>query len=189
MISLLVLSGIVGTTLISRLLLSARGGREAGVEGGLKALRVVAMVVVPIGALMIVSSGVRMIGAGQVGVALLFGKVQQVALHEGINLVNPLYDVVEMNTRVQKHQARYDAASKDLQAVHVEMVLNYRLLPDKATEVYQRIGPNYASTIIDPAAQEVLKANTALHVATDILQKRPLIKADVQRDLATWLAK
>ena len=189
MISLLVLSGIVGTTLISRLLLSARGGREAGVEGGLKALRVVAMVVVPIGALMIVSSGVRMIGAGQVGVALLFGKVQQVALHEGINLVNPLYDVVEMNTRVQKHQARYDAASKDLQAVHVEMVLNYRLLPDKATEVYQRIGPNYASTIIDPAAQEVLKANTALHVATDILQKRPLIKADVQRDLTTWLAK
>ena len=186
---ILVLSGIVGTTLISRLLLSARGGREAGVEGGLKALRVVAMVVVPIGALMIVSSGVRMIGAGQVGVALLFGKVQQVALHEGINLVNPLYDVVEMNTRVQKHQARYDAASKDLQAVHVEMVLNYRLLPDKATEVYQRIGPNYASTIIDPAAQEVLKANTALHVATDILQKRPLIKADVQRDLATWLAK
>ncbi|OGB96010.1 MAG: hypothetical protein A3G35_11975 [candidate division NC10 bacterium RIFCSPLOWO2_12_FULL_66_18] len=189
MISLLVLSGIVGTTLISRLLLSARGGREAGVEGGLKALRVVAMVVVPIGALMIISSGVRMIGAGQVGVALLFGKVQQVALHEGINLVNPLYDVVEMNTRVQKHQARYDAASKDLQAVHVEMVLNYRLLPDKATEVYQRIGPNYASTIIDPAAQEVLKANTALHVATEILQKRPLIKADVQRDLTTWLAK
>ncbi len=138
---ILVMTGVIGSMVLSRLLLSARAGREAGVEGGLKALRIVAMVVVPIGALMIISSGVRMIGAGQVGVALLFGKVQPVALHEGINLVNPLYDVVEMNTRVQKHQARYDAASKDLQAVHVEMVLNYRLLPDKATEVYQRIGP------------------------------------------------
>jgi regulator of protease activity HflC (stomatin/prohibitin superfamily) len=46
-----------------------------------------------------------------------------------------------------------------------------------------------AGVIIDPAAQEVLKANTALHVATEILQKRPLIKADVQRDLTGWLAK
>lgn len=186
---ILVMTGVIGSMVLSRLLLSARAGREAGVEGGLKALRIVAMVVVPIGALMIISSGVRMIGAGQVGVALLFGKVQPVALHEGINLVNPLYDVVEMNTRVQKHQARYDAASKDLQAVHVEMVLNYRLLPDKATEVYQRIGPNYASIIIDPAAQEVLKANTALHIATEILHQRPKIKADVQRELTTWLAK
>jgi regulator of protease activity HflC (stomatin/prohibitin superfamily) len=34
-----------------------------------------------------------------------------------------------------------------------------------------------------------LKANTALHIATDILQKRPAIKADVQKELTTWLAK
>jgi len=83
---------------------------------------------------MILSSGIRRISAGQVGVALLFGKVRPVVLQEGINLVNPLYDVVEMNTRVLRHQAKYDVASKDLQAVHVEMVLNYRLLPDKAYE-------------------------------------------------------
>lgn len=151
--TILVLAGIMATTVLTRLL--SRPTRQegvVGVEGGLKALRLIAMVLAPIGALMIISSGIRMIGPGQVGVALPFGKVQPIALAEGINLVNPLYDVVEMNTRVQKHQARYDAASKDLQAVHVEMVLNYRLLPDKATEVYQRIGPNYAATIIDPAA-------------------------------------
>jgi regulator of protease activity HflC (stomatin/prohibitin superfamily) len=185
--ALLILVGIAGTTVLSRLL--PRVPRDAGAEGGVKALRIVAMLLVPIGTLMIFSSAVRMISAGHVGVPVLFGKVQPVALREGINLVNPLYDVVEMNTRVQRHQAKYDAASKDLQAVHVEMVLNYRLLPDKATTVYQSIGPNYAAVIIDPAAQEVLKANTALHVATEILQKRPLIKADVQKDLTVWLAK
>lgn len=183
---ILVLAGIAGATAITRLL--PRVSREVGVEGGLKALRVVGVVLIPVGVLMILSSGVRMIGAGHVGVALFFGKVQPVALHEGINLVNPFYDVVEMDTRVQKHQAKYDAASKDLQAVHVEMVLNYRLRPDKATEVYQRIGPNYASIIIDPAAQEVLKANTALHIATEILHQRPKIKADIQKDLTAWLA-
>jgi regulator of protease activity HflC (stomatin/prohibitin superfamily) len=147
------------------------------------------MLLVPIGALMIISSTIRMISAGHVGVALLFGKVQPVALHEGINLVNPLYDVVQMDTRVQKHQARYDAASRDLQAVHIDMVLNYRLQPDRATEVYQRIGSNFSSIIIDPAAQEVLKANTALHIASEILHQRPKIKSDVQKDLTAWLAK
>ena len=131
--TILVVAGLIGTTALTRLM--ARQTREFGIEGSLKLVRIVAIALVPIGALMIVSSAVPMIGAGQVGVALLFGKVQPIALHEGINLVNPLYDVVEMNTRVQKHQAKYDAASKDLQAVHVEMVLNCRLTPDKATEV------------------------------------------------------
>ncbi len=183
----LVLAGLLGATTLGRL--ASRQTGDLGAALGLKAVRLLAFLLVPLGALVILSSGIRMISAGHVGVALLFGKVQPVALHEGINLVNPLYDVIQMDTRVQKHQAKYDAASKDLQAVHVEMVLNYRLTPDKATEVYQRIGPNYASVIIDPAAQEVLKANTALHVATEILHQRPKIKADVQKDLTAWLAK
>jgi regulator of protease activity HflC (stomatin/prohibitin superfamily) len=185
--SILVVVGVIAVTILTRVL--AKGEQEKRLALGFGGLRLVAMALIPLGALMILSSGIRMISAGQVGVALLFGKVQPVVLHEGINLVNPLYDVVEMNTRVLRHQAKYDAASKDLQAVHVEMVLNYRLLPDKAAEVYQRIGPNFASVIIDPAAQEVLKANTALHVATEILHQRPKIKADIQGELTTWLAK
>jgi hypothetical protein len=60
--------------------------------------------------------------------------------------------------------------TKELQAMHVEMVLNYRLLPDKAPEVYQKIGVNFANVIILPAAQEVLRANTALHIANEILR-------------------
>ena len=69
------------------------------------------------------------------------------------------------------------------------MVLNYRLHPDRAPEVYKSIGLEYSSVIIDPAAQEVLKANTATHNAAEILLRRPAIKADIQRDLTVWLAK
>src|SRR5262245_53038862 len=69
------------------------------------------------------------------------------------------------------------------------MVLNYRLAPDRAPEVYKSIGLDYSAVIIDPAAQEVLKANTATHNAADILLRRPAIKADIQRDLTAWLAK
>jgi len=140
-------------------------------------------------ALIILFSTFKLIPAGHVGVATLFGGVQPRALPEGFNLINPLLDVTLMSTQVQRRSAKYDAASKDLQAVHVEMVLNYRLLPDRAPEVYQRIGVDFAAVIIDPAAQEVLKSTTALHNAAEILQKRPIIKADVQKDLTAWLVK
>jgi len=43
--------------------------------------------------------------------------------------------------------------------------------------------------IIDPAAQEVLKANTALHNASEILFQRAKIKTDMPAGLSTWLAK
>jgi len=132
----------------------------------------------------------RIIPAGHVGVKILFGQVDPAPLREGLNVVlNPLYDVQVMDTRVDKHVAKYDAASKDLQAVHVEMVLNVRLSPDRAPDVYKSIGLEYSKVIIDSAAQEVLKANTATHNAAEILLRRPAIKADIQRELTVWLAK
>jgi prohibitin 2 len=142
-----------------------------------------------IAGLLVVSSTFVIIPAGHVGVASLFGSVQPRPLAEGLHLINPLLDVTAMSTQVQKYQEKYEAVTKDLQAVLVEMVLNYRLLPDKAPEVYQKIGVNFANVIVLPAAQEVLKANTALHVANEILRQRPKIKLDVQETLAAWLAK
>jgi regulator of protease activity HflC (stomatin/prohibitin superfamily) len=152
--------------------------------------RLVLLIAAGIPALIVFFSVFRVIPAGHVGVKVLFGQVDAQPLREGLNVVlNPLYDVVPMDVRVVKHTARYDAASKDLQAVHVEMVLNYRVMPERAPEVYRTIGLNYSNVIIDPAAQEVLKANTATHNAAEILLKRPAIKGDVQRDLTAWLAK
>ena len=152
--------------------------------------RLVLAIAVGVPALIFVFSVFRIIPAGHVGVKVLFGGVDPVPLREGLNVLwNPLYEVVLMDTRVQKHTARYDAASKDLQAVHVEMVLNFRLVPDRAPEVYKGIGLAFSGVIIDPAAQEVLKAQTATHNAAEILLKRPAIKGDIQRDLTTWLAK
>ena len=153
------------------------------------ASRVVLAIGVVVPALVVLLSTFKVIPAGHVGVATLFGQVQPRALPEGLNFINPLLDVTQMSTQVQRRTARYDAASKDLQAVHVEMVLNYRLIPDRAPEAYQKIGVTYESVIIDPAAQEVLKATTALHNAAEILQRRPLIKAEVQKELTAWLVK
>ena len=152
--------------------------------------RIVLALAIGVPAVILFFSVFRIIPAGHVGVKILFGQVDPIPLREGLNVVlNPLYDIEVMDTRVGKHVAKYDAASKDLQAVHVEMVLNVRLSPDRAPDVYKSIGRDYSAVIVDPAAQEVLKANTAIHNAAEILLRRPAIKADVQRELTIWLAK
>jgi len=176
---------IVGMTMVLWRGLHTFSERFSGEREGGRAhmLGVVANVTLAVGlvlsGLLSVFSTFVIIPAGPVGVASLFGSVQPRPLSEGLNLANPLLAVTPMSTQVQQYQEKDDAVTKDLQAMPVQMVLNDRLLPDKAPEVYQKIGVNVAHVIVLPAAQEVLKANTALHVANEILRQRPKIKADV----------
>jgi len=152
--------------------------------------RAVLAVAIAVPALIFLFSIFRVIPAGHVGVRVLFGQVDAAPLREGLNVLwNPLYEVVLVDVRVLKHTARYDAASKDLQAVHVDMVLNYRVIADRAPEVYRSIGLGYSGVIIDPGAQEILKANTATHNAAEILLKRSIIKTEVQQALTSYLGK
>src|SRR5207245_9952362 len=109
--------------------------------------------------------------------------------YNGLHFVLPYKDVIQRGTSGKTHEAQYDAASVDIQAVHAVMALNYRLIDDRAPEVYRTVGLRYEQSIIDPAAAEVLKANTAVHAANDILQQRPRIKSDVQDGLTKWLLK
>lgn len=139
--------------------------------------------------LIIVFSSWVVVRTGHVGVVLLFDKVQPRPLYEGFNVIAPWYDVVQLSTQVKKKVGRFDAASKDLQTVHVEMAINARLIPDQAPRMYQTVGSDYENVIISPAEQEVLKAHTALYNASDILHQRPKLKSEVQADLAAWLLK
>jgi prohibitin 2 len=108
--------------------------------------RAILTVAIGVPALIFLLSIFRVIPAGQVGVKVLFGQVDPSPLREGLNVLwNPLYEIVPMDVRVLKHTARYDAASQDLQAVHVEMVLNYRIVAERAPEVYRSIGLGYSS--------------------------------------------
>lgn len=131
----------------------------------------------------------RVIPVGSVGVVSVLGNLRETPIYPGFNIVNPLAEVTEMSTQIQKHSARYDSSSKDLQKVHVDMTLNYSLVPAKAPGVFSKVGVDYSRVIIDSAAQEVLKAETARHNASEILQQRPTVKDNTQKNLGTWLAK
>jgi regulator of protease activity HflC (stomatin/prohibitin superfamily) len=183
---------IVGGLVVGRVLMSmAAQVHDAGRRQVplLTIGRIVQGAGVVFGLLVILLSSFVVVDSGHVGVVTVFGNVERDPLYNGLHVVLPYKDVIQMNTRVQKHEAKYDAASVDIQAVHAVMALNFQLIGEKAPEVYRTVGLRYEQSIIDPAAAEVLKAQTAIHAANDILQQRPKIKSDVQDGLTKWLAK
>lgn len=136
-----------------------------------------------------VTSTFRTVPTGNVGVTSLGGQVREAPLSEGFNITLPIYDVTNMSVQLQKHVSTYTASTKDMQQVHVDMVLNFRLDASKAPLVLRDTGIDYLDKVIDPAAQEVLKAETANHDAADLLKNRPTVKDVVQGKLKLWLAK
>ena len=128
------------------------------------------------------------IGAGQRGVVLNFGAVQDRVLNEGLHFKIPIMQkVVMMDVRVQKAQTDASSASSDLQDVTLSVALNYHIVPDKANVVYQTIGIEFKERIIDPAIQEVTKAVSAKYSAEELITKRPSVSTAMKEALSEKL--
>jgi len=128
------------------------------------------------------------IGAGERGVVLNFGAVQNKVLNEGIHLRIPIMQQISiMDVKVQKAATDAAAASADLQDVTSSVVLNYHIVPDKANVVYQTIGVEFKERIIDPAIQEVMKAISALYSAEELITKRPAVSEAIRETLSERL--
>lgn len=116
------------------------------------------------------------IGAGERGIVLNFGAVQDNVLDEGLHFRVPIMqEVVRVDVKVQKAETDAAAASADLQDVSSTVAINYHIMPDKANVVYQSIGIHFKERIIDPAVLEVVKAVTAKYTAEELITKRPAV--------------
>lgn len=128
------------------------------------------------------------VGAGERGVVLNFGAVQDYVLGEGLHFRVPVMQtVVLMDVKVQKSLTNAAASSSDLQEVSSEVALNYHIIPDKANVVYQTIGMYFKERIIDPAVQEVVKAVTARYTAEELITKRPAVSEAMRTTLSDRL--
>ncbi len=128
------------------------------------------------------------IGAGERGVVLNFGAVQENVLGEGLHFRIPLVqEVIIMDVKVQKATTEAAAASSDLQDVSSTVAINYNIAPDKANSVYQTIGIQFKERIIDPAVQETVKAITAKYTAEQLITKRPAVSDAMKSTLTDRL--
>ncbi|MEG4809438.1 prohibitin family protein [Microcoleus sp. F8-D3] len=127
-----------------------------------------------------------LVGAGERGVMMRFGKVQDVILDEGIHPILPIVTSVKtISVRVQKTDLKADAASKDLQSITTDLAVNWNVDPAKVNQVFQQVGDEeqIVTSILSPAISEVLKAATSKKTAEEIITKRTELKTEIDNSL------
>ncbi|MBU4299461.1 prohibitin family protein [Patescibacteria group bacterium] len=139
-------------------------------------------------ALMIIFGSFGTIGAGERGVLLQFGAVQDKIFGEGLYFKIPfVHGVVKMDVKTQKDEIPASASSKDLQMVTSKIALNYHPAPDSVNNLWQEVGKNYNIRIIAPSIQEAVKATIAKFTAEELITRREEVKEQIKENLSKRL--
>jgi regulator of protease activity HflC (stomatin/prohibitin superfamily) len=138
--------------------------------------------------LVVLFNSVGTVGAGERGVLLQFGAVQDKVFGEGLYFKIPfVQNVVKMDVKIQKDEVASSAASKDLQIVTSRIALNYHIVPQEVNKIWQEVGKAYNTRIIAPAIQEAVKATTARFTAEELITKREQVKEEIKANLSERL--
>jgi regulator of protease activity HflC (stomatin/prohibitin superfamily) len=122
--------------------------------------------------------------SGHVGVQVYLGEVQSEEFAEGFHTKNPLVGIEDMSVRTQPYtmsiahsegQRTGDdsivARSKDGLNVGLDITILYKLDPKSASDIYQKIGEDYAEVIVRPQIRTVIREVVKDYNATDIYAK------------------
>lgn len=145
----------------------------------------------------LVASMVRLIPPGNVGVVIVFGKVQETTLKNGLHLVNPFASVEKMSIRTESYtmsgmisegQVRGDDAIQALTSeglmVRLDVTVWYKLMPEGAAEVYSTLGLQYVDKIVRPAARTSIRNIISSYKVEDIYtQNRESVSIQISENL------
>jgi regulator of protease activity HflC (stomatin/prohibitin superfamily) len=143
-----------------------------------KPFRLIGLVMIGFG---LVTSSVRQVDAGYVGVKTLFGKVQPQTLNSGLSFINPLMDVTNIDIRtlnytmsgVHDEGAKAgDDAIKVLTADGLEVTIDlsvlYRVNPAETPKLITDIGVNFEDKIVRPITRTRIRDNSVYYDAVSL---------------------
>jgi prohibitin 1 len=153
------------------------GASTAARRGGLVLLGIVLLGVLAL-------NSVACVKTGHVGVVTMFGRVTGRAMGEGMHLVNPLARVHELTIKTQEVKERAAVPSKEGLIMGVEASVLYHLQPDRAPDVFQKVGPGYADVLLVPNFRSALRGVTAANTASTLYSDaRETIARQIMADL------
>ena len=127
--------------------------------------------------------GIYRVPAGHVGVITRFGAINRVA-NPGVGLKIPLVESRKlMSAQTQKIVMETEAASENLQAVQAMVSVNYRLIGERAADLYQEVGVKYEEIAIAPQIEQAFKSVTALYSAEEIITQRTQLSIEAKEKL------
>lgn len=164
------------------------GGGKPGMPNlaGLRSrfLRVVALIAL----LILLLASTTSIPTGHVGVLTLFGRVTGDVLPEGIHLINPLKSVEKMTVQTQSRKESASVPSKEGLMLSLDTSLLFRLDRDKAAQVFQSVGSDYAEKIVEPELRSAIRGATAAHSSNDLYTNgREIVQQQIENDLRAQL--
>ncbi len=132
--------------------------------------------------------GFEQVNAGHRGVKLVWGKVVSDSLPEGLYFYNPIStNIVTMDTRLQKKTTKLETYTKDIQQTTMYITVNFYVDPVNAHNLYQRIGLNYSSTLIEPALLNAVKDVVGKVEADKFINNRELVTEEIKLKLSKAL--
>lgn len=128
------------------------------------------------------------IPTGHVGVLTLFGRVTGEMLPEGIHLINPLKSVAKLNVQTQSAKESAAVPSNEGLILTLDTSLLYHLDRTKAADVFQKIGVDYDTKVIEPTLRAAVRSATSAHTANALYTNaRELVARQIQDELTAEL--
>ncbi len=114
------------------------------------------------------SSATSCIRTGHVGVVTVFGRVTGRTMGEGIHLVNPIARVHQVDIRTLEIKERASVPTKEGLIMGVEASVLYHIDPQRAANVFQNPGLEYANVLLIPNFRSAIRAITAANSASSL---------------------
>ena len=138
---------------------------------------------VAIVAVILILATIRIVPPGHTGVRVLVGQVRG-SVGEGLHFVVPFAGSMQlMNNRTVAMEMVTEVVTRDLQAVRMNYIVNYRLNADASSNVFQTIGTAYESVVLRPIVEETLKDITARYAIEELITERARVSADITSTL------
>ena len=143
------------------------GGRviDGGGHGFGGLIRLIGIGIAAFVLVILLFSAVTRVGTGHVGVLTLFGRVTGETLGEGMHLINPLKTNNELSIQTQTLKESASVPSSEGLMMSLDTSLIYHLNPDRASEVFQKIGADYENVVVEPTLRSAIREATASHTA------------------------
>ncbi len=161
-----------------------------------RSLRLVSYAVLAFG---VMTACIKQIDAGEVGVQKLFGKVEDRVLESGLNFVNPLVSVTDMNIQTQNYtmsgissegKKKGDDAIRILSTDGLELTIDltvlYHVNKTEAPRIVREIGNDIEDVIVRPVTRTKIRDNAVYYTAIDLYStKREEFQSRIFKDIDT----
>jgi len=133
---------------------------------------------------------ITIVPPGHVGVQVTLGKTNlDNVLTEGVTFVNPISSVRNVNVQLQRAELEnQNAGTKDMQQVHTDVVVNYRLTANMVPTIYKEFGLNVADKVLAPAISESFKTVTGQYTSEELITKREEVSGKILERLGSKVA-